>query len=575
MRSLVLSNRIRCLSQVAFVGIIAGLSAGCSSDFTRFDRNLYSALPRSANQQQANPYPGDVDPTTTAGVRSVNPRPIDSVNERRSFADHAGYQPEMNQNPYPSSDQIAPQAYHPAPNYNSGVVKSSLPKPVITTSKVVGSKTATPGIKPATSGKLIDPVRTSSVTKTNQALADTRQAAITPVAAVQQQSAAINNGVGGWSGAGGTSVTMRSGETLYNLSKRYGVPVKEIMRVNNIKSASSISEGQRIVIPTYVYSQRAPVSAPDSDPNTKAARASRGLMGQANINHVITPTRRPNLVASVSDSQIEELNPTLQKRYRPKPRVEDNSNTNVPDYSIVTGSVARPDTVPMDGIYTVKSGDSLSIIAARNGIKTKDLMQANGLTESNIRVGQSLRIPQAGSSIVASKTQLPANVDPIVTGSVKKPVSGPKAYTKPTLDKTVTNSANTKAPSSTGIDNLRRPVSGHIISSFGQKRSNGPNDGVDFAVPEGTPVKAAENGVVIYSGDDLEGFGNLILLRHSNGLVTAYAHNKTNNVRKNARVARGQVIARSGRTGGIKTPMLHFEVRKNSKPVDPMKYLGG
>ena len=151
----------------------------------------------------------------------------------------------------------------------------------------------------------------------------------------------------------------------------------------------------------------------------------------------------------------------------------------------------------------------------------------------------------------------------------------PKQYTAPTVDKTVTSSVDTKAPASTGIEVLRWPVSGKVVSAFGSDKNGQPNDGIDISVPEGTAVKAAENGVVIYSGSDLENFGNLVLIRHEGGLVTAYAHNKSNSVAKNAQVTRGQVIAISGRTGSASAPILHFEVRKDSKPVNPIKYLGG
>ena len=101
------------------------------------------------------------------------------------------------------------------------------------------------------------------------------------------------------------------------------------------------------------------------------------------------------------------------------------------------------------------------------------------------------------------------------------------------------------------------------------------NDGINLAVPEGTPVKAAEDGVVAYAGNELKGYGNLVLLRHSNGFVTAYAHASEVLVKKGDVVKRGQVIAKSGQTGTVTSPQLHFEIRKGSVPVDPAQYLNG
>ena len=99
------------------------------------------------------------------------------------------------------------------------------------------------------------------------------------------------------------------------------------------------------------------------------------------------------------------------------------------------------------------------------------------------------------------------------------------------------------------------------------------NDGLDLAVPEGTAVHAAEDGVVAYAGNELKGYGNLILIRHSNGYVTAYAHASELMVKRNDAVRRGQVIAKSGQTGSVSSPQLHFEIRKGSTPVDPMQFL--
>ncbi len=127
-------------------------------------------------------------------------------------------------------------------------------------------------------------------------------------------------------------------------------------------------------------------------------------------------------------------------------------------------------------------------------------------------------------------------------------------------------------PTPRSAQTFREPVQGLIIAKFGSAKDGSVNDGVDFSVPKGTPVKAAENGVVAYVGNELAGFGNLILIRHADGYVTAYAHNDEVLVRRCDMVQRGQIISKAGASGNVTKPQLHFEVRKNSKPVDPEAY---
>jgi murein DD-endopeptidase MepM/ murein hydrolase activator NlpD len=118
-------------------------------------------------------------------------------------------------------------------------------------------------------------------------------------------------------------------------------------------------------------------------------------------------------------------------------------------------------------------------------------------------------------------------------------------------------------------------VRGRIISSFGAKANGEKNDGINLAVPEGTSVKAAEAGTVIYSGNELPGYGNLILVRHADGWVSAYAHNSEILVKRGDQVLRGQIIAHAGMTGSVTAPQVHFELRRGAKPVNPLDYLAG
>ena len=126
-----------------------------------------------------------------------------------------------------------------------------------------------------------------------------------------------------------------------------------------------------------------------------------------------------------------------------------------------------------------------------------------------------------------------------------------------------------------GLPSFRWPVRGRVIAGFGPTPNGLQNDGINLAVPEGTPVKAAEDGVVSYAGNGLAGDGNLILIRHSNGYSTVYAHAKELLVNRDDQIKRGQVIAHSGQTGNVNAPQLHFEVRKGVTPLDPMRFLKG
>jgi murein DD-endopeptidase MepM/ murein hydrolase activator NlpD len=144
--------------------------------------------------------------------------------------------------------------------------------------------------------------------------------------------------------------------------------------------------------------------------------------------------------------------------------------------------------------------------------------------------------------------------------------TGPAATANTTASLPAKEEAKPAQPSA----DFRWPARGRVISGFSGR---GGNEGINISVPEGTPVRAAEGGTVAYAGNELKGYGNLVLIRHDNGYVSAYAHNGELNVKRGERVGRGQVIARSGQTGNVSSPQLHFELRRGSNPVDPMPYL--
>jgi murein DD-endopeptidase MepM/ murein hydrolase activator NlpD len=175
---------------------------------------------------------------------------------------------------------------------------------------------------------------------------------------------------------------------------------------------------------------------------------------------------------------------------------------------------------------------------------------------------------QPATALVPPATKMAA-----ATGDPQQKVRLAQATTTPAE---VSAETPVKASEATGaLPTFRWPVRGKVITSYGAKTNGKANDGINLAVPEGTPVKAAEDGVVAYSGNELKGYGNLVLVRHSNGYVTAYAHASELLVKRGDPIKRGQIIAKSGQSGEVGSPQLHFEIRKGSSPVDPLQFLNG
>jgi murein DD-endopeptidase MepM/ murein hydrolase activator NlpD len=177
------------------------------------------------------------------------------------------------------------------------------------------------------------------------------------------------------------------------------------------------------------------------------------------------------------------------------------------------------------------------------------------------------KAPVKKAAVVAKVVEAPAPakaLDKTQTAAIKPTESAPSSAVIEEAEKDTV-----AAPNATGISKLRWPVRGRTLVGYGQADAGKANDGIDISVPNGTPVKSAENGVVIYAGTGLKDFGNTVLVRHDNGLVTVYGHNGDISVKRGQTVRRGQELAKSGMSGNTKVPKLHFEVRKNSKPINP------
>ncbi len=223
--------------------------------------------------------------------------------------------------------------------------------------------------------------------------------------------------------------------------------------------------------------------------------------------------------------------------------------------------------LPRGQEHTVAKGDTLSALSRTYTIDMYDLARANDIKSPyTIYVGQKLRIPGTGGS-----GTMVAKAEPTQSGTTGTGTTGvaPTMQTSSsTPTKSVANTAVPSPPAATG-EGFVWPIRGRVLSNFGAKDQGLHNDGINIAAPEGSPVHAAENGVVAYAGNELRGFGNLLLVKHANGYVSAYAHNAKLLVSRGDKVKKGQPIATVGSTGNVTSPQLHFELRKGKKALDP------
>jgi murein DD-endopeptidase MepM/ murein hydrolase activator NlpD len=316
-----------------------------------------------------------------------------------------------------------------------------------------------------------------------------------------------------WQWDGGTPVVVAQGETIETMALRYNVPGGAIMQANNLNDRSVLRAGQQIVIPKmkYASARNAPATAAARIPAPKLASSQTAT-------HVVGP------------------------------------------------------------------GETLMGISRRYHTPVRDIVAANRLTyDARLKIGDKLVIPGVAAAVAPSapvaNTKIAAKVTPPVAAKTS-PVLQKVASAEPTSTARMTSpsvaAGETSAASGNGANpQFRWPVRGRVISGFGPIANGQQNDGINLAVPEGTAVRAAEDGTVAYAGSELKGYGNLVLVRHNDGYVTAYAHASELMVKRGDTVRRGQVIAKSGQTGTVTAPQLHFEIRRGSAPVDPMKFLPG
>jgi len=374
----------------------------------------------------------------------------------------------------------------------------------------------------------------------------------------------------------GALVEVLPGETLYQFSRRNGVSISAVMQANNMRSPI-VHAGEKLIIP---------------------GKGGRSILPPIASTTPLAPA--PAAPATVVFEPSEGDNPDGTYTVRAGDSV----------YGIARKHNVRPeDIMALNGIgdiTKVKFGQVLKMPGAAGPLRplasaraiskpgpriaalqpspgneppaaTMTDADADGIPDGTVTDGEAdASNPMAPAAAPTAKPKMTtlAPVKPVMRSGPKDPASAPIVAS---ITPAAATGSEAGSDSSTAIPSdgrFRWPVRGRIIGKFGPAGKAGQqNEGIDLAVPMGTEIHAAENGVVAYAGDELKGYGKLILIRHADNWVTAYAHNDELLVKRGDQIRRGQVIAKAGKSGGIDQPLLHFELRKGSQPVDPMPHM--
>ncbi len=313
--------------------------------------------------------------------------------------------------------------------------------------------------------------------------------------------------------SGGSVHVVSAGDTVYAISRKFGVPPKKIIAHNDLAAPYTLSIGQEIEIP-----------------------------GRPKDGHAVA---KGDTVYGIA------------RRHGVPLRALIDANELAPPYTLAVGQVL---VVPTARQHRVAKGETVYSIARRYDVDLRELVRLNGIEPPyTIRPAQSLVLPGQRPDPKVAAVRSAAATDRSRSARAAPSSPPPAAIPKPPP----------RARST-----FLWPVSGTVILGYGPKKDGRHNDGINISAPRGTPVRAAENGVVAYAGNELRGFGNLVLVKHEGGWVTAYAHTEQINVRRGDTVKRGQTIGRVGSTGSVAEPQLHFELRKGTRAVNPTKLLG-
>ena len=249
---------------------------------------------------------------------------------------------------------------------------------------------------------------------------------------------------------------------------------------------------------------------------------------------------------------------TVANRYKVTPRRIILANNLAPPYDL---SSYRQLNIPKPRTHRVVAGETLETISSRYLVRKEDVISLNALTSPYaLRPGMQIAIPRRMDySLLDDATATPAALAPV-----------PEA---PAAGAAVPSAPNREVRFAAGAGDFTWPVDGRIIQAYGNTARGVRNDGVNIAADAGVVVRASRGGEVAFVGAGLKAFGNLVLVKHEGGWITAYAHLGNVSVEEGQRLDQGSVIGSVGMTGRVDQPQLHFEIRKSRKPVDPEDYL--
>ncbi|MGZ3314175.1 MAG: LysM peptidoglycan-binding domain-containing protein [Caulobacteraceae bacterium] len=415
-----------------------------------------------------------------------------------------------------------------------------------------------------------------------------------------------------------STITVRRRDTIQSLARQAHVSVAELARLNHLKKPYRLKPGQHIELPDQIGAVASRSAPSRSESGRATAAADERPAGPTSV----TAGRRDTL-RSIAEKHGVPLETLAKLNHLKKPyRIRRGQKIKLPAAPAAEGRVQQRLTSdrPSAGTYRVQAGDTLYSIGRRFGADAKTLADLNGMSpDDRLTTGRLLRLPGGSEDKLAAPNRavtsseppsrpvpyagLPTNppVPPApglappasssATASSAPPVSPPPSNATPpaTLGQAAPYRPTAPAPEPTtpgdaevaaaGKGLFLWPVKGDVLQRFGPLTGGQRNDGVDISGAPGDPVVAAAAGEVVYAGNSVPGFGNLVLIRHDGGWVTAYAHLKSLDVKMRQTVTQGQAIGVVGQTGGVGQPQLHFEVRyapstrDKARPIDPMLVL--
>jgi murein DD-endopeptidase MepM/ murein hydrolase activator NlpD len=399
--------------------------------------------------------------------------------------------------------------------------------------------------------------------------AATHSAALAATPAAAPATRVASTGTVGWNAQGGTQITVSQNDSLNQMSTRFGVPASAILSANGLTSASQITPGRQIVIPVYNASGMNPAAAPMTARPARAAEEKREDAKQ--VEAKIAAKREDAKEAAKREEAKETAKraAAAKEADRKEALARDAAARKVADAKaakegdkprhVRPGQVAKADEKKPDE----KKADLKAEAKAKADAKAQE---AKTEAKAAAKAEAAQKLAEAKAAKEAAQKAAAAEKTEKVAAKEAPKASAPAAPAAPAkTEPAATGSVADATPS----ESFRWPAKGRVIAGYG---SSG-NEGINIAVPEGTPVKAAEEGTVAYAGSDVKGYGKLVLVRHANGYVSAYAHNGEIDVKPGDKVKRGQTIAKSGASGNVTSPQLHFEIRKGGAPVDPMSQL--